>query len=839
MISACWLPAADLYVSASGSATAPYDSVATAVTTIQAGIDAAQSGDTIHIIPGLYRETLTVAGKALTLEGDGIAQTRLDANFAGSALAISANASVTLRGLTISGGLATLGGGISVVDAGLTASNVRITACRAGRGGGLYANNAIVSVNDSVIDGCDGYISESGAGKGGAIYVLYSPAGIPASFANCAIHGNRAVYGVVRAWASEAVFRQCQFFENRAESDIIELQSASHVDFVDCLIHSNQSLSRSCLAIYNESTSELAYCTITENESLGDESVVYVDVWSSFSCYNSALQRNSPDRLEVPSTAVFAGSALSTAPAGFRIISIAEAFSSSSEGAYFLANTAAAPTEFIGLGVSAGPSYVVAENVRRCFAAEETPAAVLNAGYGYPFGILGSLKVATLPEWTATGTGQPSRWYMLEESATMDFSAFSSRTIGPLTAVSSAVGIPEPTEAGLLLQRLRSSAPLGNSVAIQLEDNAQAAVVGVRVDLLAADGTEWYGAGVSDAQGQAIMQNVPDGSYTVLAGSVSADYVSTFLGNAGAVGAATTFDLRSGSRATGTITLAGGNRIEGHARIAGTATFLPDVAVVIYDSSDTPVKSAVTDAVGNYSIGGLPNGTYRALGQNSPAYSDSYYFNQADLASANGVAVSGSSTVNSVNLNLGAKLAITGEVTLPDQGNLFQITVVLYDASTFEERSFTFCDSLGQYTLYASPGTYIVSAGEGSSYVVTYSASLTVTSQPVTGQDFILSQGGTISGRITDSSAVPLSGIYVDIYETDGTTYVTSALTGADGTYTTPELGAGDYFVLAYGDPSYTNLWYPGTSNPTSATTVGVVAGQDTPNINIAISLAR
>ena len=58
----------------------------------------------------------------------------------------------------------------------------------------------------------------------------------------------------------------------------------------------------------------------------------------------------------------------------------------------FLANTAAAPTEFIGLGVSAGPSYVVAENVRRCFAAEETPAAVLNAGYGYPFGILGSLK---------------------------------------------------------------------------------------------------------------------------------------------------------------------------------------------------------------------------------------------------------------------------------------------------------------------------------------------------------------------------------------------------------------------------------------------------------------
>ena len=125
-----------------------------------------------------------------------------------------------------------------------------------------------------------------------------------------------------------------------------------------------------------------------------------------------------------------------------------------------------------------------------------------------------------------------------------------------------------------MLQRLRSSAPLGNSVAIQLEDNAQAAVVGVRVDLLAADGTEWYGAGVSDAQGQAIIAECagwivhgPGG------GSVSADYVSTFLGNAGAVGAATTFDLRSGSRATGTITLAGGNRIEGPRAHCGDRDF--------------------------------------------------------------------------------------------------------------------------------------------------------------------------------------------------------------------------------------------------------------------------
>ena len=52
--------AATIHVSPTGSATPPFATEATALTTIQAAINAAASGDTIRIHAAIYQENLAV-----------------------------------------------------------------------------------------------------------------------------------------------------------------------------------------------------------------------------------------------------------------------------------------------------------------------------------------------------------------------------------------------------------------------------------------------------------------------------------------------------------------------------------------------------------------------------------------------------------------------------------------------------------------------------------------------------------------------------------------------------------------------------------------------------------
>jgi hypothetical protein len=171
--------------------------------TIQAAIDASNSGETIHVYPGTYNEDdLTANSHSLIIESDyadtgdwkNVENTMINAaGFGCTALTLSGNYDFEINGFTIQKGIrgiycsnyasldllncivednsnADIGGGILV----LTCSSLNIENCIirnnvSGKGGGIYSSNASVTIY-----GSEFYGNEATDYDGGAICFSYS-----------------------------------------------------------------------------------------------------------------------------------------------------------------------------------------------------------------------------------------------------------------------------------------------------------------------------------------------------------------------------------------------------------------------------------------------------------------------------------------------------------------------------------------------------------------------------------------------------------------------------------------------------------------------------------------
>jgi hypothetical protein len=135
------------------------------VTTIQAAIDRAISGETVLVSPGTYYETIDFRGKAITVaSGAGPAETIIDGHGVGSVVSFRSGetrASV-LSGFTIRGGLSThSGGGVYVASSSPTIRGNVITANRSCTGVGIYSSfgSPLIEANritGNAIEGCTG-----------------------------------------------------------------------------------------------------------------------------------------------------------------------------------------------------------------------------------------------------------------------------------------------------------------------------------------------------------------------------------------------------------------------------------------------------------------------------------------------------------------------------------------------------------------------------------------------------------------------------------------------------------------------------------------------------------
>ncbi len=166
---------------------------------IQGAVNAAQSGDTINVAAGTYKENVKI-DKSLTLKGAGSAKTIVDGNRAGSVFHVgsdSLTADISLSGLTIKNGGArqtsSNGGGIYNNRAVLKVANCVISGNIAtnGRGGGIFNNYGTLTVQSSTISGntaTTGSVSDSGHGGGICNYGTLT-------IQSSKISGNTANYG--------------------------------------------------------------------------------------------------------------------------------------------------------------------------------------------------------------------------------------------------------------------------------------------------------------------------------------------------------------------------------------------------------------------------------------------------------------------------------------------------------------------------------------------------------------------------------------------------------------------------------------------------------------------
>ena len=180
--------------------------------TIQAGINAAFSGDTVLVAPGTYNEAINFNGKAITLASEaGANGTTIDATgLDASVITIpTAAGPSTVDGFTLTGGKGTdagngarLGGGINIQGGSVTIQNCGIvdntaigttnppSSFTSGRGGGIYAvGTQIVVRRCAVISNSAG--GDCGGGRGGGCYITSTNAQI----VECAIEENGASGG--------------------------------------------------------------------------------------------------------------------------------------------------------------------------------------------------------------------------------------------------------------------------------------------------------------------------------------------------------------------------------------------------------------------------------------------------------------------------------------------------------------------------------------------------------------------------------------------------------------------------------------------------------------------
>jgi hypothetical protein len=336
------------------------------------------------------------------------------------------------------------------------------------------------------------------------------------------------------------------------------------------------------------------------------------------------------------------------------------------------------------------------------------------------------------------------------------------------------------------------------------------------------------------SDGYYIIDDVPCGMYSVRTG-IDSIYVDLYWNNKYlwetpdfvVVSNNTTgnidFSLRLGGKITGSVYLPG-------SLIVYAFIFAIDTThkTIYYDMPIGVLGSA------SYSIEGLPTGTYKLRSFNLLGYIDVYYNNKSSWVTADPVSVTEGGTTTSKNFNLSSGRKIEGNVSSTVSGPLGDSALVLgiLLSDTLEWFQVAFTNTSGDYTLSGLRNGYwkVFALGDTINSFEFYDdkdnwsnadSILITSSSTVTGKNFLLETGGSISGRVYDSEGNPISHTTVAAYESSlvqlllqegipllsqvGISFRQSTTSG-DGEYRITGLRTGNYYVKASSECDF--QWY-------------------------------
>jgi hypothetical protein len=392
------------------------------------------------------------------------------------------------------------------------------------------------------------------------------------------------------------------------------------------------------------------------------------------------------------------------------------------------------------------------------------------------------------------------------------------------------------------------------------------------------------GRAMTDATGIYTIAGLPDGTYKVRTAN-TAGLINQVYRTPTPLSCSPTPCALSGGN---TITIAGGITVPGidfalaaGGTISGTAADLfnnplPSGNAVLFDSTGTEITTAPVSA-GLFEFNGLANGTYYVLIENSSGLIDLLYANVPCPAGACNITALGTpitlsvrapnqiASVSNVDLRLPTGRQVSGRVragTTPTA--LADATVYIFNsAGTLVGEGVS--DGVGDYLTTGSfqPGTYFaatangVARGAGPNWVnelynnrtcmlgcnITGGDAITVTSgngAPLTGINFDLGSGSSLSGRVRDTTLLNLQLVTVQVFDSAGV-LAGSFQTNSQGQYKIDGLLPGTYFARTVNAQGYVDTLFGGTlcnpnCNPLSGTAITVQAGGiDTPNIDFTL----
>lgn len=315
---------------------------------------------------------------------------------------------------------------------------------------------------------------------------------------------------------------------------------------------------------------------------------------------------------------------------------------------------------------------------------------------------------------------------------------------------------------------------------------------------------------------------------------------------AGSETAGVDFELQAGGTIRGTVT------------DATTAAPLADVTVTLYDGAGAQLTSYRNGSDGTYWIGGLPTGTYYAVAWSSTHLDELYDDVACPLGCdpTSGTAISVTVGLETTGISFALELGGSFAGTVTDGSTASPVTdarVHLYDGSG-DWITTEWVGGDGTYRFGGLPsGSYYALASSPSHSDELYddipcppgcdvtggtAISVTVPAE-TTGIDFVLEQGGSLGGTVTDAgTAAPLAGVTVWIYDSGGDP-VQWVSTAGDGSYSASALPTGTYYAHTVSsghlDELYDDIDCLVGCDPTTGTPISVTAGSETTGVDFAL----
>jgi 5-hydroxyisourate hydrolase-like protein (transthyretin family) len=328
----------------------------------------------------------------------------------------------------------------------------------------------------------------------------------------------------------------------------------------------------------------------------------------------------------------------------------------------------------------------------------------------------------------------------------------------------------------------------GGSISGHVQDGAGAPITNIHVYATGSTNNQWIAGVNTDAYGNYTLPALPDGSYYVKTASfvTGLSYIDEWYDNALNQNTATPVSVSApGNTQNINFSLEIGGTISGHVFDQDSNPII-GANIQVFDYSSlmsgkwVGVGWSQTDANGYYLTSGLPAGAY-VVQVSSSGYATVFYDNIFSWQSATLVAVTAGNNTPDIDFHLVPGSTITGRITDNVTGD--PLAGVSVDAERIDI-PIPPCwggtsDQNGYYTISGLPlGQYKVRSPVGwgsgdNGYLMEYYDNkmgvanadiVTIPSvNPVTGIDFSLEQGTTISGHIYASSGGAIQGAWVSI----------------------------------------------------------------------------